>query len=94
MTKKYQTIELGDRVRDVYTGFEGTAIARTDWLYGCTRITVEPVKLSKDGVVRETVCFDEQRLQIVKKQPVLNLAPRVDSGGPQRDPQPRRAPRR
>lgn len=30
-------VNLGDRVKDQVTGFEGIAIARTEWLFGCPR---------------------------------------------------------
>jgi hypothetical protein len=88
------TILLGDTVRDVYTGFQGTALARTDWLYGCTRIMVEPTELTKEGAVAPSAEFDEQRLVVVKRNPVRNFAPWVDSGGPKPSPQPRRTPKR
>jgi len=41
-------IKLGIRVKDSITGYEGVAIARTDWLYGCVRITIQG-DLDKDG---------------------------------------------
>lgn len=72
-------INLGDRVKDMVTGFTGIAIGRTEWLNGCTRITVQPEKL-KDGKIVETGCFDEPQLVVVKKDqiPVGNR----DTGGP------------
>jgi hypothetical protein len=42
-------VQLGDRVRDRMTGFSGIAIAITEWLYNCRRITVQPTELDKDG---------------------------------------------
>jgi hypothetical protein len=87
-------ILLGDTVRDVYTGFQGTALARTDWLYGCTRILVEPTKLTKEGAVAANVEFDEQRLVGVKRDPLRNFAPWVDEGGPKPSPKAPRTPTR
>jgi hypothetical protein len=87
-------ILLGDLVRDVYTGFQGTALARTDWLYGCTRILVEPTKLTKEGAVAASVEFDEQRLVVVKRNLLQNFAPWVDEGGPKPSPKPPRTPTR
>jgi len=75
------SINLGDLVRDVYTGFTGTAIARTEWLHGCVRITVEPTKLIK-GMIAETTCIDEARLRIVKRRAVINTAPELGPAGP------------
>ena len=86
MTEK-KKIKLGDRVRDVYTGFEGTAVCRTEWLHGCTRIGIEPTVL-KDGKLMDIVSFDEQRVEVVREE-----SPRVTPegssaapGGPQKDP--------
>ena len=41
-------IKLGSKVRDSITGLEGIATARTEYLYGCVRITITPTEL-KDG---------------------------------------------
>lgn len=59
-------IELGSLVRDVITSFTGIAIARTDWLYGCVRIMVQPTKLKKDGTVMDAREIDEAQLEILK----------------------------
>lgn len=55
-------IELGSRVRDLITGFEGAVIGRTEWLYGCARIVVEGLEL-KDGKPHDPQWFDEQRVE-------------------------------
>lgn len=65
-------VVLGDRVKDKVTGLSGIAVARTEWLYGCIRITVQPEKLGKDGNVPETSTFDEPQLEVVKSQVVKN----------------------
>ena len=54
-------IKLGQKVRDRITGFEGVATSRTEYLYGCVRIYVEPGGLH-DGKPIEPQVFDEQRL--------------------------------
>ncbi len=41
-------INLGDKVKDTITDFEGTAVARCVYLNGCVRIEVQPKEL-KDG---------------------------------------------
>lgn len=74
-------IELGSRVKDLYTGFVGTAVARTDWLFGCIRYSVEPTKLNKDGSFAESVWIDEQRLTVVKKMK-LKIGKHFTSGAP------------
>jgi len=59
-------VYLGDEVRDEVTGFHGVAIARTEWLHGCVRITVQP-KVDKNGKFIEPVTFDEPQLIVLKK---------------------------
>lgn len=82
-------IKLGSRVRDIYTGFTGTAVARTEWLYGCSRIGIEPTTL-KDGLPIEAQWFDEQRVEIIQEDRPLNVTALSSAaaapGGPQRDP--------
>ena len=50
-------ILLGSKVKDSITGFEGVAVGRTEFLYGCIRIGIEGV--AKPG---EILWFDEPRL--------------------------------
>lgn len=57
-------IKLGSIVKDTYTGFEGMAVGRTVWLYGCVRIAVEP-GLDKDGKPQSSSSFDEQRIEVI-----------------------------
>ena len=47
-------IKLGQKVRDRFTGMEGVAVGRPEWLYGCVRVIVQPANL-KDGVPVEEV---------------------------------------
>lgn len=80
-------INLGDKARDSVSGFEGTVIARTEWLYGCVRYALQPNKL-KDGLPIEERWFDQAALQLVQEteQPVAKVAGGRVVGGPQRDP--------
>lgn len=84
-------IELGDKVRDRITGFEGIAIVRSVFLNGCVQFTIAR-KLKKGEDYKESnygVSMDEQSLEIIKKD-VLNLHPKpkpikeTKSGGPTR----------
>jgi len=80
-------IELGQKVKDPITGFEGIAVAKTQWLYGCTRFGVQ-ARIDKDGKVPEAQWFDE---------PQLEAMPPVDAqnrGGPRADPRRNRDPAR
>lgn len=79
-------IKLGNQVRDIYTGFTGIATARTDWLFGCSRICIEPQEL-KDGKPIEGQWFDEQRVEVIGKKPhKLSRDNNAKSGGPRKDP--------
>jgi hypothetical protein len=57
-------IKLGNHVKDSITGFAGVATARTEHLYGCVQICVEPAGLEPDGKLIKSEWFDEQRLGI------------------------------
>ena len=60
-------IELGMKVRDTITKFEGTAVSKHEYLYGCVRIGVQSDKM-KDGKPVEAQCFDEPQLEILPKK--------------------------
>lgn len=77
-------INLGDKVKDSVTGFEGIAIARTEWLHGCFRILVQPQKLTKDGAPHESLNVDEPQLTVVGVKRVKNGS--RTTGGPMPSP--------
>lgn len=85
------TIELGDVAKDNITGFTGVLVAKTIWLHGCVRLTLQPQTLNKDGKVIESDTFDEQRVVLVKK---VKAAGTVDTGGPRPAPTRERTPKR
>lgn len=58
--------QIGDQVRDKVTGFAGIVVARTEWLNGCIRLTVQPAKLNKEGGVKPTETFDIEQLVVTK----------------------------
>jgi len=66
-------IELGQKVKDSITGFEGIAVAKAIYLNGCISYQVESQKL-KDGKTIQPEWFDEQRLTCESK---------AKAGGPQ-----------
>jgi len=76
-------IKLGATVRDSISGFTGIATARTEYLFGCVRVLVEPTEL-KDGVPLDSQWFDEQRLTENSD---------AQAGGPQPEPVRRDAPK-
>lgn len=80
---KTTKLQLGDTVKDSITGFQGIAVGRTAWLYGCDRIGVEPREM-KDGKTIDIAWFDEARL-VVLKAGTIRVA-QVSTGGPRPDP--------
>lgn len=63
-------INLGDKVKHRYSGFEGIATARTHYISGCDRISISP-KVKKDGTLGDTCSFDEPEVDVVKKGKVI-----------------------
>ena len=66
MAVKAKTVELGDNVKDLISGFKGIVVGRTDWLYGCTRFGVQG-KMDKEGKVQEAQWFDKPQLVVITK---------------------------
>lgn len=77
-----QRVNLGDEVQDIVTGFKGIAIARTEWLYGCARITIQP-PVGKDGKVSDNCTFDEPAIKVLKSGKVKPAS--NNTGGSQND---------
>ena len=73
-------IKLGNKAKDKITGFVGIAVARTEYLTGCTRISLQSPELH-DGKPQDWVGFDEDQLELVEEPKVdLNVK---NPGGPQ-----------
>ncbi len=68
-------VELGQKVRDKLTGLEGTAIGRTEWLYGCVRITIQP-KGVKDGKPFDAWVTDEPQCEVLDNKKAPKAKPR------------------
>lgn len=77
-------IKLGDKVRDKITGLQGVAIARHDYLHGCTRWSLQPVEL-KDGKPVDCSTFDDPQLEVVEAGNVPAKTGR-EPGGPRDEP--------
>ena len=77
-------INLGDKVKDIVTGFTGIAVGRTTWMYGCDRVTVQPEGVNKEGKLFETQSFDEPSLVVLKKK--AKKEGKHDTGGPNMEP--------
>lgn len=57
-------VELGSKVKDKVTGFEGIAIARTCWLNGCVRLGVQSLEMH-EGKPTEEYWVDESRVDVL-----------------------------
>ena len=74
--------QLGAKVKDVVTGYEGIVTSRTRYLNGCLTYGVRTQKLH-DGTPIEAVFLDEEQLEEMYGQEiVLPGAPVEVSGGP------------
>ena len=64
-------IKLGDKVRCKITGFIGTAVARTEFINGCTQYNIVG-KVAKDGKYPEEMNIDIESLEVlpVKKKAI------------------------
>ena len=76
-------IELGDKVRDIYTGYIGTAVARTEFINGCVQYAVAG-KVGKDNkpALDGDIGIDSQSLEVVKTKKKKTI--KDESGGPTR----------
>ncbi len=81
------TIQLGDRVKDPVSGFQGIAISSHTYMHGCTRISVQP-PIGEDGKLPDAHAFDEPALVIVEAQAVSvsPVASGQRTGGPDKYP--------
>ena len=67
-------ILLGQKVKDVVTGFTGIATSKIEYLNGCIQYCVKP-KVRKDGKYPDGEWFDDSQLEVVgmgiciKKEP-------------------------
>jgi len=71
----------GDQVSDVITGVTGIVVARTDFLTGCNRVSIQPQELN-DGKPAEWLHFDEHQVKLKKKEKIKLKAPKKKPGGP------------
>ena len=76
-------VELGQKVKDTLSGVKGTVIARTEWLFGCVRVTIQPTG-EKDGVPFDAFSVDEPQVEVIGQKKALKAAPahgpRTDAG--------------
>lgn len=83
-------IELGMRVRDPITGFQGIAVGRAQWLTGCDRVAIRG-EVDEDGDRSDRPGLhyvDEPALEIVDRDPAVRghfqALENTEDGGPGR----------
>lgn len=82
-------INVGDLAKDTITGFEGVIVAKCQYLFGCSRVLIEPCALQENGQPHESCWFDIYRIEIVKEKYFsknVESAQKNDPGGPQDNP--------
>lgn len=62
---KGEMMKLGDIVRDTISGFKGVLVARTEWLNGCVRLTIQP-NYMHEGKLLDNQTFDIEQCVLVK----------------------------
>jgi len=63
---KEPKFKLGNRLKCVVTGFTGIAIARLEYLNGCTQYGIKPkVKAEEPGKMPDAMYIDQQQLELV-----------------------------
>lgn len=66
-------IELGDTVKDIYTGFTGIATSKTEFINGCIQYGVAPKWNKGDKVPMEEVGINSESLIVIKKGPRIKV---------------------
>jgi hypothetical protein len=59
-------IRLGEKVKDLVSGFEGIVTAKVEYLNGCIQYCIKP-KQGKDGKMPESHYIDEKQLIVIGK---------------------------
>lgn len=85
-------VSVGDKVQDSLTALVGIVTCRSEYLFGCVRVQVQPQALDKDGLPSAVQVFDEAQLTVLEKQKFLPFVPHAGDppGGPREET--RRAP--
>jgi hypothetical protein len=64
---KNKIIEMGDKVRDRITNFEGVVIAINRWAFNVPNVAIQKQTPNKEGGIDEALWFDTSRLEIIEK---------------------------
>lgn len=69
-------IELGDKVKDTISGFQGIVVSKCEYLNGCKRYQIQSVKLEAGKMVSEWI--DEEQIEILTKVKVKRALKKKD----------------
>jgi hypothetical protein len=58
---------LGDKARDIVTGFSGVVTAQTRYLSGHVRVAIQSESLDRDGKAIEPEWFDIEQVVVIGK---------------------------
>jgi len=72
-------VEVGDKVKDMVSGIEGTTVSKTEFLNGCVQFGVQP-KVKKGTNEINTWNIDEEQLKVISKKNVK--VEKKSTGGP------------
>jgi hypothetical protein len=72
-------INLGGEARDTVTGFVGICVIRSDYISGCSRVSLQP-PVGADGKIPEPGHFDEPMCEVLT--PAKAPCKHSDKGGP------------
>ena len=67
---QYATLDLGDTVTDLITGFTGVVVGIVYYISGCNQALVVPT-VDADGKLRDGSWFDVQRLVIMPEPRIV-----------------------
>ena len=70
---------LGDKVKDKITGFEGIVTGRHQWVNNCNTYSVQP-QILKDDAPQDACNFDESQLDLVEEKKISEV--NRETGGP------------
>jgi len=74
-------IELGQKVKDMVTGFTGITTARVEYGNGCVQFLVVPKMKPKDTECPKGQYIDVEQLSIVNGKPIKLNMRKEPSGG-------------
>jgi len=63
---KNKKIELGDKVRCIYTGYTGIAVTKMEFINKCIQFEIAP-KVGKDNKQHDAIFIDIQSLEIIER---------------------------